>query len=60
MKEICVLCGKESIYDKDTHIDRRYFYVEGAGQLCRECYDKIYNKVRPAVIHKIDKEKYGV
>jgi hypothetical protein len=36
--EICVMCSKETTILKSTHIDFRYGYVEGAGQLCRECY----------------------
>jgi len=38
----CVSCGKETQYPKHMHIDYRYYYVEGAGQFCKECYDKIY------------------
>ena len=34
----CVSCGKETPYSKYTHIDERYYYVEGAGQLCKECF----------------------
>ena len=30
----CILCGEESPYTIDTHIDLRYGYVEGAGQGC--------------------------
>lgn len=30
----CVICGKESPYSKNTHIDLRVGYVEGAGQSC--------------------------
>jgi len=37
-KECCVVCDKETEYTKDTHIDQRKYYVEGAGQLCKECY----------------------
>lgn len=33
-KDKCVLCGKESPYTIDTHIDYRIGYVEGAGQGC--------------------------
>ena len=40
MKETCVLCGVETPYTVDQHIDTRYGYVEGCGQLCKECYDK--------------------
>ena len=37
----CVICGCETIYPKNMHIDYRYNYVEGAGQLCIECSKKI-------------------
>lgn len=40
----CVFCNKDTEYSKDIHIDERLHYIEGAGQLCKECYDKIYNK----------------
>ena len=39
-KDKCVICGKETIYPKNTHIDMRVGYVEGAGQLCFECNNK--------------------
>lgn len=42
--EKCVMCGKETAIEKNTHIDFRPYYVEGAGQCCRECYNKIYEK----------------
>ena len=38
-KDTCIMCGKETAYDFETHIDYRYGYVEGAGQLCKSCYD---------------------
>jgi hypothetical protein len=41
----CVYCDKETKYPKHMHIDFRMHYVEGAGQLCEECYDKIYVKL---------------
>lgn len=40
MKEICVLCGNETIYDFTDHIDTRYGYIEGMGQLCIDCYSQ--------------------
>lgn len=40
MKDCCVLCGNETIYDFTDHIDMRYGYVEGVGQFCIECYTK--------------------
>jgi hypothetical protein len=30
----CVICGKETPYLRNTHIDYRIGYVEGAGQGC--------------------------
>jgi hypothetical protein len=43
MKERCVICDKETNYDIETHIDQRHCYVEGAGQLCSECYKRVYD-----------------
>jgi len=42
MKDRCVLCNKETEYDKETHIDYRNYYVECCGQLCKKCWDCIY------------------
>ena len=36
----CVICGKDSPYLRSTHVDMRFFYVEGAGQTCEDCYNK--------------------
>ncbi len=38
-KDKCIMCGAETPYEYETHIDLRYGYVEGAGQCCRDCYD---------------------
>jgi hypothetical protein len=40
--EVCILCGKVTVYKKDTHIDFRNWYIEGAGQCCESCYVKAY------------------
>jgi thymidylate synthase len=40
----CVMCGKETKYPKNMHVEYRMYYVEGAGQLCEDCYTKIYTK----------------
>jgi len=42
--EKCVSCGAETNVPVNQHIDFRKHYVEGAGQLCPTCYDKIYGK----------------
>ena len=46
MKDKCVNCKRETLYSKETHIDFRLGYVEGAGQLCLDCYEKIYMKLK--------------
>lgn len=43
-KDKCVLCGQETAYDFKTPIMQREFYVEGAGQLCRKCFQELYSK----------------
>ncbi len=40
--DCCVVCGKPTEYRKDVPIDKRERYIEGAGQLCRECFRKLY------------------
>ena len=44
MKDKCNCCGVETLYDKETHIDFRIGYIQGAGQLCLDCYDELYKK----------------
>jgi len=38
--EDCILCGTKTTTLKTTHIDYRTGYIEGAGQLCIQCYTK--------------------
>ena len=38
-KDLCIICGVETPYDFETHIDMRLGYIEGAGQLCRSCFN---------------------
>jgi len=38
MKDKCIICNKETKYDDSQHIKERYGYIEGAGQLCMNCY----------------------
>ena len=38
--DTCVVCGKKTPYLRSTHIDMRFFYVEGSGQLCEDCNNK--------------------
>ena len=36
----CIVCGVDTNEPKDKHVDYRYNYVEGAGQLCSKCAEK--------------------
>lgn len=40
IKDHCVICGVETPYNYETHIDMRIGYVEGIGQLCSACWDR--------------------
>jgi len=42
--EKCVNCGAETPYLENLPIDLREHYVEGAGQLCKKCFEEIYDK----------------
>ncbi len=44
MKDKCVTCGVDSIYDIDEHIKLRIGYIKGVGQLCLDCLHEIYFK----------------
>ena len=39
-KDKWILCGEDSSYDFETHVDMRVGYIEGAGQLCIKCWNK--------------------
>ena len=41
-KEYCILCGKLTDTEKRQPLAQRNYYIEGAGQLCRECYRALY------------------
>jgi len=42
--ENCVSCGCKTNVKITTHIDYRYGYVEGNGQYCKECYERVTGK----------------
>ena len=45
--EECVVCHKKTTVEKDTDISQREHYIEGVGQLCRDCYLKIFDNRKP-------------
>ena len=44
MKESCVICKKETLYDREDHISFRLGYIQGSGQLCLKCFGENYVK----------------
>ena len=42
--ERCVSCRKRVDIPEDMDIEFRSFYIEGAGQLCYDCYQELYRK----------------
>lgn len=40
----CVICEVETEEPESKHVDYRMYYVDGAGQLCKECYENLDNK----------------
>ena len=44
MIEKCIRCGKPTPYHLNTPITPRRYFIEGSGQLCAECYRKLYFK----------------
>ena len=43
--EKCVSCGLNTGYSINDHVDSRKTYVDGAGQLCSDCFIEVYKKV---------------
>ena len=39
--EKCCICGEETTVPFDMLIENRVGYMEGAGQLCEECYRSV-------------------
>lgn len=40
--EICISCGVDTKVPKHLHVDLREHYVEGAGQMCKKCWEQTY------------------
>ena len=41
--DMCVSCNKKTKYHKNENIHNRMHYIEGAGQLCENCWIDIYD-----------------
>ena len=42
--DLCTRCNGKTIYKTETQIHNRFGYIEGSGQLCGKCYEKVYTK----------------
>lgn len=42
MKETCVICGATTPYKVTDNIGNRLWFIEGSGQLCKKCYNRLY------------------
>lgn len=41
-KDTCVMCNAATDEYKSTNVHMRHYYIEGAGQLCKKCYNSVY------------------
>jgi hypothetical protein len=41
-RDLCVGCGKVTEYSRNEPITPRRDFIEGAGQLCSDCFTKTY------------------
>ena len=55
--DACVTCGELTKYKKTDHIDYRYGYVEGVGQLCFKC-SQIYKMHKQGAYEYSEWSKY--
>lgn len=42
--EQCVVCNVDTGVPIDLHVDYRDYYIDGAGQLCKDCFSNINEK----------------
>lgn len=53
--EKCVSCGLNTGYSINDHVDSRKTYVDGAGQLCSDCFIEVYKKVNKKYVDTDEK-----
>lgn len=58
--EKCVLCGKQTMVAVNDNVLDRQYYVEGSGQLCKECYEKLYMPSEAYFKEEIEKYKNSI
>ena len=45
-KELCIRCGRPTPYDIHTPISSRLYYIDGSGQLCEDCWKRVYGEIK--------------
>lgn len=56
--EICIRCGRATEYDVNMPVEMRRWYVEGSGQLCEACWNKLWSGITKRELnHGIDEKK---
>lgn len=53
--EKCISCGLNTGYSINDHVDSRKTYIEGAGQLCADCFKEVYQKVHKKYVDTNEK-----
>ena len=43
-REKCITCEEDTPYHFSTDIEYRSYYVEGAGQLCKQCFHTTFDE----------------
>lgn len=54
MNEKCVSCGNETDFNTTTDVNYRFYYIEGGGQLCKKCYDRVFEDTNEEFNNYID------
>ena len=57
--EVCGSCNELTDVRIDTPIDFRAHYVDGAGQLCSGCYEKVYTPENMAEAERWFESTFG-
>ena len=49
-----MFCGEDTGVPVTLDIQERLYYIEGAGQMCRECYDETYPETKRSSYDELD------
>ena len=52
--ERCIICNANTNIPVTLDISERLYYIEGAGQMCRDCYDETYPETKRSSYDELD------